>query len=254
MNLVKLHIKENLNKSSFFIFAIIGILITAFVASSVSFSAPGVNTDSTYGQYAVSFTITNMIGALAAVTLSMGSFNKHLDSGLVDILRVHGKSLDKQTNDIIKADVLISLIMGLMLLIGMIINVFINRPEISIGGFLLAIVIFMLAIVMASLLMAVFNLIFAPAPAALFGVFFILVGSMREIFRFLVEMSGGTFGKVMSSIINIFPPISILGEIERDLFFGTYNDYKNLIAVLIYLWVLIGTLYLVKKWRVSREK
>lgn len=254
MTLVKLHIRENLSKSSFIIFAIIGILITAFVSSSISLSAPGVNSNSEYSQYATAWTLTNMLAALAAITLSMGSFRKHLSSGLVDILKVHGKSMDKQVSEIIRADVIISIAMGLVLLVGMVINVIINRPSVTFLGFILAIIVYLIAIITSSLLMAVFNLILPPAPAALFGVFFVIVGAMREIFRLIVEMTGGIFGQVMTHILNIFPPISVFGEIERDLFFGSFTNYRSLVHSLIYLWLLLGILYLVKKWRLSREK
>lgn len=254
MTLVKLHIRENLSKSSFVIFAIIGILITAFVSSSISLSAPGVNSNSEYSQYATAWTLTNMLAALAAITLSMGSFRKHLSSGLVDILKVHGKSMDKQVSEIIRADVIISIAMGLVLLVGMVINVIINQPSITFLGFILAIIVYLIAILTSSLLMSVFNLILPPAPAALFGVFFIIVGAMREIFRLIVEMTGGVFGQVMTHILNIFPPISVFGEIERDLFFGNFTNYRSLVHSLIYLWLLLGILYLVKKWRLGREK
>lgn len=60
MTLVKLHIKENLNKSSFIIFAIIGILITAFVSTSIRFSAPGLSSNSEFVQYKTAWTLTNM--------------------------------------------------------------------------------------------------------------------------------------------------------------------------------------------------
>ena len=254
MTLVKLHIRENLSKSSFVIFAIIGILITAFVSSSISLSAPGVNSNSEYGQYATAWTLTNMLAALAAITLSMGSFRKHLYSGLVDILKVHGKSMDKQVSEIIRADVIISIAMGLVLLVGMVIDVIINRPSITFLGFILAIIVYLIAIITSSLLMSVFNLILPPAPAALFGVFFVIVGAMREIFRLIVEMTGGIFGQVMTYILNIFPPIGIFGEIERDLFFGSFTNYRSIVHSLIYLWLLLGILYLVKKWRLGREK
>lgn len=254
MTLVKLHIRENLSKSSFVIFAIIGILITAFVSSSISLSAPGVNSNSEYSQYATAWTLTNMLAALAAITLSMGSFRKHLSSGLVDILKVHGKSLDKQVSEIIESDAIISIAMGLVLLVGMVINVIINRPSVTFLGFILAIIVYLIAILTSSLLMAVFNLILPPAPAALFGVFFVIVGAMREIFRLIVEMTGGVFGQVMTHILNIFPPIGVFGEIERDLFFGSFTNYRSLVHSLIYLWLLLGILYLVKKWRLGREK
>lgn len=254
MTLVKLHIRENLSKSSFVIFAIIGILITAFVSSSISLSAPGVNSNSEYSQYATAWTLTNMLAALAAITLSMGSFRKHLSSGLVDMLKVHGKSLDKQVSEIIRADAIISIAMGLVLLVGMVINVIINRPSVTFLGFILAIIVYLIAILTSSLLMAVFNLILPPAPAALFGVFFVIVGAMREIFRLIVEMTGGVFGQVMTHILNIFPPIGVFGEIERDLFFGSFTNYRSLVHSLIYLWLLLGILYLVKKWRLGREK
>lgn len=253
MNLVKLHIKENLSKASFVIFGIIGILITAFVSSSINLSAPGVSSNSEYSKYAIAWTITNMLASLAAITLSMGSFRKHLSSGLVDILKVHGKSLDEQSSDIIKADVIISLIMGLVLLIGMVINILINQPSISIIGFFLAIAVYQLSILTSSIVMSSFNLILPPAPAALFGVFFIIVGAMRGVFQFMVEMTGGVFARVMVYILNIFPPISVFGEIERDLFFGDFTNFRGLIHSLVYLWILFGILYLIKKWRVSHE-
>ncbi|MDU0895178.1 MAG: hypothetical protein E7A85_07970, partial [Anaerococcus sp.] len=95
MNLTKLHIKENLNKSSFIIFAIIGLIIT-FLARGMEVTAPGVNTSGDIGKYGIQWTIITLISSLAAVTLSTGSFKKYLASDLPDILRVHGLNLQKQ--------------------------------------------------------------------------------------------------------------------------------------------------------------
>lgn len=253
MNLTKLHIKENLSKSSFIIFAIIGLLIT-FLARGMEVTAPGVNTSGDFGKYGVQWSIISLISALASVTLTTGSFKKYLKTDLPDILKVHGLSLSRQIDNIFKADVFISMMMGVLLLFGLLINVFIERPQMSLVGFLLAILIYLLTIFVVNLIMGILNLLFNSAAASLFGIFFVIVGALRGILTFVLEMQGGLFADILVKVLYIFPPINDFGKIARDLFLGDFNNFALLGQCLLYVWILFGLYYLVKKWRVGDEK
>ncbi|MBM0046979.1 hypothetical protein JNO63_07715 [Anaerococcus sp. mt242] len=253
MNLTKLHIKENLSKSSFIIFAIIGLLIT-FLARGMEVTAPGVNTSGDFGKYGVQWSIISLISALASVTLTTGSFKKYLKTDLPDILKVHGLSLNRQINQIFKADVIISMVMGLLLLIGLLVNIIIERPKLSLIGFLLAILIYLLTIFVVNLIMGILNLIFNSAAASLFGIFFVIVGALKGILTFVLEMQGGLFADILVKVLYIFPPINEFGKIARDLFLGDFNNFALVGQCLFYVWILIGLYYLVKRWRVGDEK
>ena len=253
MNLTKLHIKENLSKSSFVIFAIIGLIIT-FLARGMEVTAPGMNTSGDIGKYGLQWTIISLISSLAAVTLSSGSFKKYLTSDLPDILSVHGLSLKKQISQIFKADVFISMVMGILLLIGMLINIIIQRPKISLLGFLLAILIYLLTIFVVNLIMGILNLLFNPAAGSLFGIFFVIIGVLRGLLTFILEMQGGIIAEIMVRILYIFPPIDDFGKIARDLFLGEFTNMRLLGQCLLYIWILVGIYYLVKKWKVGDEK
>lgn len=253
MNLTKLHIKENLSKSSFIIFAIIGLIIT-FLARGMEVTAPGMNTSGDIGKYGIQWTIISLISSLAAVTLSTGSFEKYLTSDLPDILSVHGLRLKKQISQIFKADVFISMVMGILLLIGMLINIIIQKPKISPVGFLLAILIYLLTIFVVNLLMGILNLLFNPAAGALFGIFFVIIGVLRGLLTFILEMQGGIIAEIMVRVLYIFPPIDDFGKIARDLFLGEFTNMRLIGQCLLYVWILVGIYYLVKKWKVGDEK
>ena len=253
MNLTKLHIKENLSKSSFIIFAIIGLIIT-FLARGMEVTAPGMNTSGDIGKYGIQWTIISLISSLAAVTLSTGSFKKYLTSDLPYILSVHGLRLKKQISQIFKADVFISMVMGILLLIGMLINIIIQRPKISLIGFLLAILIYLFTIFLVNLLMGILNLLFNPAAGALFGIFFVIIGVFRGLLTFILEMQGGIISEIMVRVLYIFPPIDDFGKIARDLFLGEFTNMRLLVQCLLYVWILVGIYYLAKKWKVGDEK
>ena len=253
MNLTKLHINENLSKSSFIIFAIIGLIIT-FLARGMKVTAPGVNTSGDFGNYGVQWTIISLISALACVTLTTGSFKNHLKTDLPDILKVHGLNLNKQINHIFKANVIISMMMGILLLLGLLINILTERPKISLIGFLLAIIIYLLTIFVVNLVMGMLNLLFNSAAASLFGIFFVIVGALKGILTFVLEMQGGLFAEILVKVLYIFPPINDLSKIARDLFLGDFNNFALVGQCLLYVWILIGLYYLVMKWRVGDEK
>ena len=252
MNLTKLHIKESLNKASFIIFAIIGLLIT-FLAKGIEITAPGVNTSGEFGNYGVQWVVLSFISSLSAVTLSTGSFNKYLSTDLPDVLRVHGLSLNKQLSYIFRADIFISMLMGILFLIGMLINIIIERPCISILGFLIAIIVYLITILIINIIMGIFNLVLPSSIAALLGVFFVVIGVSKGIFNFILEVQGGIFADIMIKVLNIFPPINDFGKIARDLFLGEFNNIKLLAQSLLYLWIIIGLYYLLKKWKFGNE-
>ena len=71
---------------------------------------------------------------------------------------------------------------------------------------------------------------------------------------FILEMQGGLIAEVMIKILYIFPPIDDFGKIARDLFLGEFTNIRLLGQCLLYVWILIGLYYLVKKWKVGNEK
>lgn len=250
---VKLQVKESRKKSGFLLFAIIGLIVTLIILMGGEFSVNG-GPSSQYSQYGFQWTFLNAIACLATVTLSMGVLSRFRQSGQGEILRLHGLGDRRQYMGIFIGNAIISLIMALLLLLGMISSILIKGPSLSYFGFFLALLLYMFSVLLSSILMTFFSLFLPPAVAALIGIFFVVVGSLRGVFELIMANMGGLFGTGMNLVLQVFPPLQALGQIQRDLFFGESASLILIFQAFLYLWVLLGVVHLGIEWRIRHEK
>lgn len=251
---IKLHLKENFKKNAFILFGIIGALVTVVFFSAGSLSINNSMSDSNYAQYGYQWTLLSIMAALAAIALSMGNVEKHRIGPKAEMLRLHGLSLEKQYSGIAIGNILVAITVAMILLIGMIVSIFVKQPEISILGFFLAIGIYIISIITTGLVISLFTVIMPPAVAALLGITFVILGSMKGLLSLLIENMGGIFNTVFGTLLKLVPDINGFGQLSRDAFFGEAIDIHELFGNLIYLWILIGVFYLIIKGVIKNEK
>ncbi len=234
--LIKLHLKENIRKNTFIIFGILGTIVTLIVLFQLDYTVNDMTATSDYAVYGVQWTILSVIAALAGVSLSMNIVANHRSGMKRELLKLHGLSLKNQYLSLVSGNIIITSIMALVLLIGMIIQVIVRGTKVSFSGFIISIALYLLA-----------TMISPSAIAALLGVFAAILGSVRGTLLLMVGNMGGLFGKAMTGILRLAPPLDEFGKLTRDFFVGEFSDYNKLFTSLLYLWILMGVIYLVIK-------
>lgn len=252
--LIKLHLKENRKKNTFIIFGILGGILTLIVTGSVTFSTNTIGSSTgDYSQYGYQWTFLTFMAALAAVSLSMTTMEKHRQGNFAELLQVHGLSKSRQYQARALGNVGLALQMALVLLGGMLVSLLVKQPDLSPFGLVLAIVNYLSAAGLMALLMSLLTLVFPPAAAGLLAILMTVLGAMRGILDILVQNRGGLFGILGQQVLKLVPPLNAFGQISRDLFFGEFNDWGLLFENGIYLWILIGLLYLVTQGVAKHE-
>lgn len=253
--LTRLHLKENKKTNVFILFAILGALLTIIVTSSVTFSVnTGGDVSSDYAQYGFQWTFLTLLASLAAVSLSMSTMDKHRHGNFSELLSLHGLDKKDQYRSLALGNIAIVIQMSLILLIGMIISLFIKRPDFSLIGLVFAIINYLLAAMTMGILMSLLSLIFPTVVSGLFGIIIALLGALRGALEIIVQNMGGSFGKLAGVLLKLVPPISSFGQISRDLFFGEFSDLRPLMENALYVWILIGILLLVTRMVARYER
>lgn len=252
--LIKLHIKENLRKNTFIIFAIIGGLISLLVLTSGTFTTNTVGADSDYAQFGYQWIFLTLISSLAGVSLSMSSIPKHREGQNIEILKLHGLSIESQYIGKTLGSVLVSIFMGLLLTLGMVINLILKGMDINILGFLGSIATYLLATISVTLIVSLLSMFFSAPITALFGVFITVMGFIRGTLLIVLGNKGGLFGNVMSFFLGLVPPLDGFGEMARDLFFREVSNWNIFFGNLVYVWVLVGIVYISIKVVSRHEK
>ncbi|WP_425539675.1 hypothetical protein [Microaceticoccus formicicus] len=243
--LIKLHIRENMKKNTFIIFAIIGAIVSIAVVTSGSFTVNAQENISKYAQFGYQWRFLILISSFAAVSLSMAVISKHREGNTMDLLKLHGLSPRNQYLSRILGNVLITLFMAIILTIGMTVNILAKGIEVNVLNYLGSISIYILASVGVAIYVTLFSMLFAPAITALFGILISAVGFLRGILLISVGNMGGVFGKIMTVLIKLAPPIDNFGELARDLFFNEFSNWNMFLNCLISLWILVGITYFV---------
>lgn len=252
--LVKLKLKENRKGSIFIIFAILGILLSLLVTSSVTFSTNvGGDVSTDYSQYGYQWTFLSFLASLAAVSLSMNTVEKHRKGNFSELLTLHGLGKQDQYRALALANVGLVVQMGLVLILGMVISLFIKKPDFSLIGFVLAVINYLGGAITMALIMSLLTLVFPSVVSGLLGILLSLLGTGRSLFEILVANKGGLFGQVGTLFFKLVPSLSSFGQVSRDLFFGEFTDWQILLENAFYLWALIGVLYLTT-WVVSKNE
>ena len=252
--LIKLKIKENLNKTSFLFFAIIGGLISLFVISSITFTTNSPELSSEYQQYGFQWTLLSFMASLAAIALGMGNLYNHRRSQNKDLLRLHGLTVERQYQAISVASITISSLMGLILLLGMVISLVIKGNQIHLLGLLGAILIYILGITTVSLILTLLSLFLKPSLTGLLGILLVLLGSGKGIISLMVANTGGFFSKLGQVFLSFLPALDTYSRFARDMFFGEFSFNQEFLKIGIYTWIVFGLLYLGIKGVASYEK
>lgn len=240
ISFIKLKMRETRQKSLFLIFGILGSLVTVLI-SFVTFSTNATyDVTSDYAQYGFQWTCLSLVAAVAAVSLSGNTVEKHEKGDFADLIQLHGLPKQKQYWGIVLANVGNSMTMAVVLLVGMIISLIIKRPDVAFLSTLLAFGNYLLAVGCIALLISGLSF-YLPGPACiLLGMLLVVLGSVRGVLRLVIGNLGGVFAKVLNACCQILPPLSTFGQVSRDLFFGELHDWHGFFACLFYCWVLLG--------------
>ena len=243
--LIKLHLKENLRKNSFIIFGILGTIVTLIVLFQLDFTVNDMPATSDYAIYGIQWTILSLIASLAGVSLSMNIIANHRNGMKRELLKLHGLSIGKQYLSLVSGNIIITTLMALVLCIGMFIQIIARGTGVSFFGLIISIILYLLATMTITIIISLFTLIMPSAIAALLGIFAAIIGSVRGTLLMMVANMGGLFGKVMRAFLRLTPPLDEFGNLTRDFFLGEFSNYNKLFTSLLYLWILIGIIYLV---------
>lgn len=245
--IIKLHLKENIQKGSFIIYGILGTLITLMVVFSLEFSVNGSEVTTDYAIYGVQWTILTVIAALAGVSFSMNVIANHRQGSKRELLRLHGLSIARQYLGIFIANVLVSSTMALILCLGMFAQILIRGLEIKLINIFISLSIYLLACASVTTFISLLSLILPATLVALLGIFITLMGSQRGVFLILAGNKGGLFGKTTGALLKILPPLDEFGELIRDVFMSEAVDYNKFFTCGLYIWLLLGITFIIIK-------
>lgn len=251
---IKLHLRENLRKNAFILFVVLGVLVTAVFFSAGTFSVNNSMVDSDYAQYAYQWTMLTVLASLGSIALSMGNVEKQRIGSRSELLRLHGLSLEGQYWGIVIGNVLTGMTVAMILLTGLIVSIFVKGPDIRLVGFFGALGIYLLSILTTGLVISVFTFLFPPAVAALVGILFVILGSLKGLLVTLTKNMGGLFGSVSGIFLHAVPDINGFGRMAGDVFFSEGLDAHQFFGRLLYLWILTGIVYLTVKGVAIHEK
>jgi len=240
---IKLHLKENIKKNSFIIFAVLGSIVTLVVLSQMQFTVNGVQATSDYAIYGIQWRILSLMASLAGVALSMNVISNHKEGSKRELLKLHGLPVYKQYLSLISGNLIVTSIMALILCTGLFIQILIKGGNMTVSGILAGVFFYLLTITCATLFVSLFTLIFPPVEDVLLEILAIALGSLRGTLHLIVGNMGGLFGTVTSFFLKLIPPLDAFGQLTRDFFMDSFSDYRTLFSCLFYLWALTGISY-----------
>lgn len=244
---IKLYLKENIKKSSFLIFGILGSIVTLIVLFQLEFSVNGMQATSDYAIYGVQWNLLSTIASLAGVSFSMNVISNHREGSKRELLKLHGLTVGKQYLGLISGNIIVTTFMALILCIGMFIQIIIKGGDITVLGFIMAIIFYLLTIMTSTVLISLLTIVFPATVAALLGIMIIVLGSCRGTIKLIVGNKGGLFGNVMTIFLKLVPPLDEFGQLIRGFFMWEFSDFNKLFSSLFYLWILVGITYLITK-------
>ncbi len=250
---IKLHLKENIKKGSFIIYGVLGTLITLFLLFQLKFSSTVGSPTSDYAIYGVQWTILSVIASLAGVSFSMNIIGNHRVGTKRELLQLHGLPIYKQYLSLFLGNVIVTSLMALILCMGMFSQIIIKGLDVNFIGLVMAVLFYLLGTATVTIFVSLLSLLLPSALATLFGVFITIVGSIKGLLLIMLGNRGGLFGKVMGAFLKLAPPLDEFAEITRDVFLNEFIDYNKLFSSLLYLWFLIGVVFLITKVVAANE-
>ncbi|MGI6462081.1 MAG: hypothetical protein ACOX04_00395 [Candidatus Scatomorpha sp.] len=252
--LIKLHLKENSKGRSFILFGILGGLLSLILLTGGSISVDNNPTEEIISQFGTQWKFLSIISGFAAVTVSMGSIERHLKEKRTELLALHGLSLDRQVFSLAIGNALVSMILSAILALVLVFIIIFKQAPTNLLGFTGAFITYLMTTGTVSLIVSALNMFLPSIVVAVLGVFLVIIGSFHQIIQGMFLNNGQLMGRILGKAMNLFPPLDVFNRLTRSLFFLEFNDGQDLIVFLIFIWSTMTIVYLASKGVSRREK
>lgn len=252
--LIKLHLKEYMRGKNFILFGILGGLVTLILLTTGEVSMSNNPTEEIISQFGTQWKFLSIIAGFAAVTISMGTIEKHRKERRTELLAIHGLELDKQVFALAIGNALVSMILAAVLAIVLIFIIVLGHAPTNFLGFLGAFITYLLSTGLVALIVSVLNTFLPSVIVAVLGVFLVIIGSFHQMIQGMLLNNGQLMGKIIGKLMNILPPLDVFNRLTRSLFFLEFKGGQDLIVFFIYIWVTLTAVYLVSKGVKRHEK
>lgn len=237
--LVKLQVKENLRRNAFILFAVFGVLVTGLFFLEGDFAVNGQTLESPASRYGFEWQVLSFLASLGAVSLTMGTVEKHRSENRSDLLTLHGLGRSAQYQAMALGNMALALVMGLLLTTGLLLQVLFAGAPTSPLGLVLAYTAYLAGVGLVALLVSLFSLILPPVITAFLSILMVAIGFFQGVLLSLAANAGGLFGTLLQVLLRICPPLDLWSQVTRDLFLQEGPEVRSLLTCLAYAWMLI---------------
>jgi hypothetical protein len=245
--LIKLHIKENAKGKSFILFGILGGLVSVILLTGGLVIVDNNPTEEIISQFGTQWKLLSIMSGFAAVTVSMGTIERHRREKRTELLALHGLSLDRQLRSLAIGNGIVSIMLSAVLALVLVLLVLFGQAPTNLFGFAAAFITYLLTTGIVALIVSVLNMFLPSIVVAVLGVFLVLIGSFHQIIQGMFLNNGQLVGRILGKAMNLFPPLDVFNRLTRSLFFLECNGGQDLIVFLIFIWLTMTIVYLVSK-------
>ncbi len=245
--LIKLHLKEHVRGKSFILFGILGGLVTLILFTGGEVTYANNPTEEIISKFGTQWKFLAIVAGFAAVTISMGTIEKHRKEKRTELLAIHGLSLDRQLFGLAIGNAVVSMILAAVLAILLVIIIIFSHAPSNFMGFIMAFITYLLTTGMVALLVSVLNIFLPSIVVAVLGVFLVIIGSFHQLIQGILLNNGQLMGRIIAKVMNLFPPLDIFNRLTRNLFFLEFTGGQDLIVFLIFMWLTVTMVYLASK-------
>lgn len=251
---IKLHVKEHAKGRSFILFGIIGGLVSLVLLTGGLVIVDNNPTEEIISQFGIQWKFLSIMSGFAAVTVSMGTIEKHRKEKRTELLTLHGLGIDRQLFSLAMGNGLVSIMLSAILALVLVFIVILGQAPTNLFGFAAAFITYLLATGIVALIVSVLNMFLPSVVAAVLGVFLVIIGSFHQIIQGMFLNNGQLVGRILGKAMNLFPPLDVFNRLIRSLFFLEFNDGRDLTVFLIFIWLTMTIVYLASKGVSRYEK
>ncbi len=252
--LIKLHLKENLKGRSFILFGILGGLVSLILLTGGLIIVENNPTEETISQLGTQWKLLSIISGFAAVTVSMGTIERHLKEKRTELLALHGLAFDRQLFSLAIGNSLVSMMLSAILTLVFVLIIIIDQAPTNILGFTAAFISYLLSTGIVALIVSTLNMFLPGIVVAVMGVFLVIIGSFHQVIQGMLLNNGQLAGRILAKIMDFVPPLDVFNRLTRSLFFLEFKDGRDLIVFLIFIWLTLTVVFLASKGVSRREK
>lgn len=252
--LVKLHLKENIKGKSFILFGILGGLVSLILLTGGLVIEDNNPTEEIISQFGTQWKFLSILSGFAAVTISMGTIERHRKEKRTELLVLHGLSFDRQLFSLAIGNGLVSIILSAILAFVLVLIVIFGQAPTNLLGFTAAFITYLLTAGIVALIVSVLNMFLPSIVVAVLGVSLVMIGSFHQIIQGMLLNNGQFIGRILGKAMNLIPPLDVFNRLTRSLFLLEFNGGQDLIIFLIFIWLTITIVYLASKGVSRHEK